>query len=67
MTYLGEMTIAVRALPELFDLEDTGDLLQRFVAQLAVSMASDPQAANREFAWQASWEERAAAASLTED
>ena len=65
MTYCGEMTVAARGWPELFGLEETRNLLHRFIHQLHQSLHSVPNAVDWktgfEFVEQPSWEERIAA------
>ncbi|MBI85842.1 MAG: hypothetical protein CMJ81_21820 [Planctomycetaceae bacterium] len=62
MTCCGEMTVAARGWPELFGVEETGDLLQRFIHQLHHSFRSVPDAVDWktdcESVEQPSWEER---------
>jgi hypothetical protein len=62
MTYCGEMTVAARGWPELFGLQETRDLLHRFIHQLhqslhPVSNTVDGKGGS-EFVQQSSWEER---------
>jgi hypothetical protein len=65
MTYCGEMTVAARGWPELFGLEETRDLLHRFIHQLHQSLPSVSNGVDwksgSEFVEQPSWEERIAA------